>query len=179
MTPTVPPESPSPTKAFEDQAQPDGEASPQSTALLQKGVIGNDLPFNSAEVLPAGTLLTVRLKSPLTARDQDSNTTFEGIIDDPVIVDGNTLIPSGVVVSGHVGQVRISNMRPDRGYVRLTLESLNLDGLDLPLKTSNLFARQKGRDIKSATIRLEKGRRLTFQLTEPFRPETEHFSASQ
>lgn len=178
-TPGLPNEGASSATPIEDRAHDSKGTSPQAAALIQKSVVGNDLPFGSTEVLPSGTLLSVRLKSPLTAQAQESNTRFEAIVDDPVILDGNTLIPRGAVVSGRVGQVRISTVRPDRGYVRLTLESLNLDGLDLPLKTANLFARQKSGDLKSGTIRLEKGRRLTFQTTEPFYPDAQNLSTAR
>lgn len=164
--------------SFEDRRPNTPAASSESAALLQKNVSGSGLPFGSSEMLPPGTLITVRLKSPLIAENDESNATFEAVFDEAVIADGNTLIPRGSVASGRVGAVRISNLRPDRGYVRLTLESVSLDGLDLAMKTANLFARQKSGDLRSGTIRLEKGRRLTFQLTEAFNPEAERVSAS-
>ena len=172
----LPQEAASSNTPASDRAQNSGQSNSQSTALLQKSVVGSDLPFGSPDVLPAGTLLAVRLKSTLMAQDNASNGTFEAIVDDSVAVDGNTLIPRGTVASGRIGSVRISDVRPDRGYVRLSLESLNLDGLDLPLKTATLFARQKSGAMQSGTIRLEKGHRLTFQVIEPFYADARHLS---
>jgi len=161
---------------FEDSARGSGEDGAPTTAVLEKNIVGN-LPFENRQVLPAGSLLTVRLKSPLTAENEGSKGTFAATVDEPVIAEGMTLIPEGAQVSGRIGQVRISNMRPDRGYVRLELESVSLDGFDLPVQTADLFARQISGDVRPGTIRLEKGRRLTFRLTEPFYPGAQHSSA--
>ncbi len=172
-TPAVPTENIPSATPFEDRPHDSSQGSPQSAALLERNFVGSDLPFGSTETLPPGTLLTVRLKSPLTAQNGGSNATFEAIVDDAVVVDGNTLIPKGTVASGRVGAVRISNLQPDRGYVRLTLESLSMDGRSLPLQTANLFARQTFGDLRSGSIHLEKGRQLTFHLTEAFHAEAE------
>ena len=52
--------------------------------------------------------------------------------------------------------------------VRLALESVHMGGVDVPVQTASLFARQgPAADISPSTVRLEKGRRLTFRLTEP------------
>jgi hypothetical protein len=84
------------------------------------------------------------------------------------VVEGNTLIPRDAVVSGRVESARTSKIRPDRGYVRLSLDSVQVDGLAVPVETASLFARHlPASDADSATIRLEKGRRLTFRLKEP------------
>jgi hypothetical protein len=106
-----------------------------------------NIPFHNAQEsdyqnqalqnLPAGTLLTVRLKSP--------------------IASGN----------------------PDHGYLRLTLASIHLAGLDVPVETSSLFVRANAAQTQSSQIqvpkgeassriiRLESGRRLVFRLTKP------------
>src|SRR3954468_6322915 len=123
-------------------------------------------PFENAQVLPAGTLLTVSLKTTVTAGvPKDS---FEAVVDVPVSADGNVLIPRGATVSGRIESARISKVQPDRGYVRLTLESVHVDSLSTPVQTASLFARQRTPTPPNpGTIRLEKGRRFTFRLTEP------------
>jgi hypothetical protein len=128
-----------------------------------------DLPFQDPQNLPAGTLLTVRTKNPISAENPDANATFEAIVDQPVVVEGNKLVPLGAAVSGRVESARASNLKRNRGYVRLTLESIQLAGLNVPVQTSSLFVRgQAGptRPPQSPVVRLEKGRRLVFRLTE-------------
>ena len=132
------------------------------------------LPFRDDQSLPAGTLLTVRLKNPISAEDPASaRGTFEAVVDEPLVVNGNILVPRGASAAGRVESARSSNVKRNRGYVRLILDSIDVSGRDLPVQTSSLFARGIFDDATAgeastppAVIRLEKGRRLTFRLTE-------------
>ena len=137
------------------------------------------LPFRDSQNLPAGTLLTVRLKRPISAQNPIANGTFEALVDEAVVVEGNRLVPRGAVVEGRVESARASDVRRSGGYVRLALDSLHLAGGNLPIRTSSLFVRgSAGGNLvpqgeippsgpTATAIRIEKGRRLTFRLTEP------------
>ena len=142
-----------------------------------------DLPFHDPQSLPAGTLLTVRTKNPISAENPDANEIFEAMVDQPVVIDGNQLVPLGAMVSGRVESARASNLKRNRGYIRLTLESIQLAGSDLPVQTSSLFVRGRASPAQSSegpVVRLERGRRLVFRLTEPVevaatqRPPADH-----
>ena len=136
-----------------------------------------DLPFHDPQNLPAGTLLTVRLKNPISAEHADATAIFEAVVDQPILMEGNPLVPVGATVSGRVESARASNLKRNRGYLRLTLASIHLAGVDVPLQTSSLFVGGKAGQTQapqsldgqaSATVvRLEKGRRLVFRLTQP------------
>lgn len=178
------------------------------------------LPFHDPANLPAGTLLTVRLKNSISAENPGANGNFEAVVDDPVVIEGNRLVPRGATVVGRVESARVSRVKRNRGYIRLALDSIHFAGVSLPIQTSSLFVRgsagntqvstrqgtrgegaqgdvargdvERG-DVEPAdaaqaedsagqsafsqgknppsqaspvTIRLEKGRRLTFRLTE-------------
>lgn len=141
-------------------------ASTSEAAAPSGPVSPGALPFQNAQALPTGTLLTVELKSPLVA-DAGSRGAFEAVLDEAVILDGNVVIPRGAEVSGRIELVRISEVRPDRGFVRLVLVSVRVDDHLVPVQTASLFARQLAQSKGDAEeIRLEKGRRLTFRLTE-------------
>jgi len=156
-------------------ANPDGSQAPQDA--------DRGLPFQDAKNLPAGTLLTVRLKDPIS-ENPGVKGTFEAVVDEPVVIEGNRLVPRGASVAGRVESAQASNLRHNHGYVRLALDSIHLSGANLPVQTSSLFVRgnavaslaPQGEDQGEETqpgsphagvIRLEKGRRLTFRLTEP------------
>ena len=136
------------------------------------------LPFHDRQSLPAGTLLTVRLKNPVSAENPDANVTFEAIVDEPVVVEGNQLVSRGATVAGRVESARASNLKRDRGYVRLALDSIRVAGLTVPIQTSSLFvsgnsgetrvppAGTPQNDSDVTVVHLEKGRRLTFRLNE-------------
>jgi hypothetical protein len=162
------------------------------------------LPFHDSQNLPAGTLLTVRLRNPISAENLGAHATFVGVVDEPVVIAGNKLVPRGATVAGRVESAQASNLRHNRGYLRLALESIQLGGVSLPVQTSSLFVRGTAADVhaaqtegpqnanpqsvgsqsrgphsaapqsdtqlgesSAAVVSLEKGRRLTFRLTEP------------
>ncbi len=150
---------------FHDDASPLAE----STALHTSEVgPENRPPFQNAQNVPAGTLLMVRLKNPISAAKVGGPNLFEASLDQPVVVEGNTLIPRGAAVTGHVESARLSKVKPGRGYVRLALQSVQVSGVDLPLHTASLFVRQNSpEDASGPTVHLEKGHRLAFRLMEP------------
>lgn len=138
-----------------------------------------NLPFRDSPNLPAGTLLAVRLKNPISAENPDANGTFQAVVDEPVVIEGNKLVPLGTVVSGRIESARASNLKRNNGYLRLTLDSIDIAGSKLSVQTSSLFVRGNAGQtqtpqghvspgkVSATVIRLEKGRRLTFRLTEP------------
>ncbi len=137
-------------------------------------------PFENARSLPIGTLLTVRLSDPLTAGGKGNDLAFEAVVDQSVLIDENTVLPQGTSVSGRVESARTSEMKPERGYVRLVLASVHLGGIEIPVQTASLFARQGPAARASlSTVRLEKGRRLTFRLTEPVSLNPQRTKASR
>jgi hypothetical protein len=159
-------------------------SAPQASPTAQDTGSNPDtgLPFHGLQNhdptnLPAGTLLTVRLKNSISAENPGANGTFEAVVDEPVVIEGNKLVPRGAAVLGRVESARASNVKRNRGYVRLVLNSIHLAGMSLPIQTSSLFVRGSAGDAptgetppgeaSTVMIRLEKGRRLTFRLTEP------------
>jgi len=156
---------------FQSGRSSEGAAADGSiSAAGENGAIPDaGLPFHDSRNVPAGTLLTVRLKEPIDVETPGAKSLFDAVLDHAVVIDGDTLVPRGAIVTGRVESARVSKMKPERGYVRLALESVRIGESDLPVQTSSLFARQTpSRDVSSSTIHLEKGRPLTFRLTESF-----------
>jgi hypothetical protein len=142
-----------------------------------------DLPFRAGPQLhnlPAGTLLTVQLESPLTSGKVHAGDEFTASVAAPLIIDGNTLIDRGTAVTGSIESMQSRPGRPRgspaTGYFRLTLTAIEVEGREVPIQTSSLFARAAWRvQTTSAAsssqgsdgVRIEEGRRLTFRLTLP------------
>jgi hypothetical protein len=155
------------------------EANPSGSATAQNDSpnLEAPLPFHDPQNLPAGTLVTVRLKNAISTQNPGAKGAFEAVVDEAVVVEGNKLVPRGATVIGRVESTRSSDIGRNRGYVRLTLDSIHLGEVRLPISTSSLFVRG---DTGNATasqgdashtafprlIHVEKGRRLTFRLTE-------------
>lgn len=142
------------------------------------------VPFNASgsRHVPMGTLLAVRLESSFSSARIQAGRTFSAVLDEPIIVEGDTIVPPGATVKGRVESARASGPNVNSGYLRLTLESMQIAGKEIPLQTSSLFARDNGSELsdlkadfggrgpKPAGMRnakLKKGRRLTFRLITP------------
>jgi hypothetical protein len=153
-----------PTTPFRDIDDPDShpDVAPISSTS------DNGVPFHDSRDLPVGTLLTVRLRDAI--HSDPPGATFVAQVDDPIVIEGEMIIPRGASVAGRIESARSSTMKHSRGYVRLTLDQVELAGRDLPIRTSSLFARanaveSQGRKA-SDMVSLEQGRRLTFRLAE-------------
>jgi hypothetical protein len=164
-------------------------------------------PFHAAShsrSLPAGTLITVRLEGALSIARIRPGDSFSASVAGPLTIDGDTLIERGTPVSGRVEATQPSADRPgqapDPAFIRLTLNTITVDGHTLPLQTSSLFATatpatgtlakatfQTGSspvsvdpNLKANDFRLVQGRRLTFRLTAPvILPDTNSIADGQ
>jgi hypothetical protein len=138
---------------------------------------GRRLPFAAVHDLPAGTLMVVRLEKSISTKG-GATSTFVAVIDKPVTLEGNTVVPRGAIVQGQVEGGLAPKGARDAGYVRLNLESINVDGTEVPILTSTLFARGSPPRRNSSSsvgfgqpgankIFMKSGRQLTFRLSAP------------
>jgi hypothetical protein len=95
----------------------------------------------ASDGIPAGTELTILLQRPLSSADFQAGDSFQAVLDEPLIVAGATLAPRGSPVTGSVVAAKPSSGPHDLGYLRLTLESIALNGKSIPLQTSSIFAK--------------------------------------
>jgi hypothetical protein len=141
------------------------------------------MPFQAGlqpRILPSGTLLTVQLEDSLSTSNVHTGDAFTASVAAPLTMDGDTLIERGTSVSGRVesaqSQADRPGLVPGPGYFRLTLNAITVEGRQLPLQTSSLFARGQPpnlsssgnrSDLRADGVQVQKGRRLTFRLTAP------------
>lgn len=123
------------------------------------------MPFRTgshSRILPSGTLLTVQLEDALSTAKVRVGDPFVASVAASLAVDGDPLIERGAMATGHIESVRTD---AGSGYFQLTLTAIAVEGRQLALQTSSLFA--AGKAQQSDEIRVQKGRRLTFRLTSP------------
>jgi len=161
---------------FQNAANAPAGATPHLSPVdPNKGSMGeSSLPFRDSQDLPAGTLVTVRLKEPISSDYPGESLGFGAVVDEPVQVEGTTLLPRGASVAGRVESARTSQVKRNRGYIRLTLDAIDFGGRQLPVQTASLFVHGNTghsplseSESSSQVIHLESGRRLTFRLIEP------------
>jgi hypothetical protein len=98
-------------------------------------------------VAPAGSVLRVRLDQALDTKRSRPGDRFSGVLDSPLSVDGNNILPKGTIVEGHVLNVHSSGRLKGRAALVLTLDSCQRDGRTLAL-SAGTAARVSGRHRK-------------------------------
>jgi hypothetical protein len=91
--------------------------------------------------IPAGTPITVRMQESLSSASARPGERFDAVIDEPVIVDGQNVLPVGTPVSGHVTVARHSGRLHHPGELGLTLDTVTVGQQQVSLGTSNVVAR--------------------------------------
>jgi len=120
----------------------------------------------AATRLPEGSAITIRLGAQLSSASAHAGDTFDGSIDSPVLTDGQTLVPRGAATVGRVLDAKPSS-GTDRGYLRVALVSLQVDGKTVLLDTTSIFAKSGARDGGGARdVVFPPERRLTFHVTQ-------------
>jgi hypothetical protein len=100
--------------------------------------------------IPAGTPIYIRLQSGVSSRSSRSGDAFEAVVDEPIVVNGETLVARGAQATGRVVEAKPSGRLHASGYLRLTLASIRINGKTIPVETSSVFAKggsHKKRDI--------------------------------
>lgn len=78
----------------------------------------------SKVLIPAGTVLHVRLDTTLTSKSSKEGDRFRGVIERPVTVGGMDAVPQGSIVEGHVTFVKPSKRIKGVGEMRIVLDQI-------------------------------------------------------
>lgn len=101
--------------------------------------------------VPAGTQLSIRLNDPLDSERNQVGDTFHGSLSAPIIVDGETVIPSGADVAGRVANVQSAGRFAGNSLLTLELTSLDVNGRSYSLQTNQWTRAGKGEGKNTAT----------------------------
>lgn len=113
--------------------------------LLAVGAIAVSSTINRSEsiAVPAGTEIRVRLSDSIATNRNTAGDSFDAVVAEPVLIDGKTVIPKGAQVRGEVVSVRESGRLAGVARMRLELRSVEVDGEEYDLRTSD-FSRRGG-----------------------------------
>ncbi|MGH9788004.1 MAG: hypothetical protein ACRD4U_04780 [Candidatus Acidiferrales bacterium] len=98
-------------------------------------------------VVPAGTVLTVRLTTALSSKTNEPGDDFVGVIDRDVMVGDKVAIPAGSEVNGTVIQAEASGRLKQRAKLALTLSEVEVDGETYEV-TTTATGGQEGSKLK-------------------------------
>ena len=110
------------------------------------------LPFSKNEPveLSKGTPIYVRLQHSISSATAQTGQNFSAVLDEPLVINGRTIVPEGAELHGHVIAVRKSGHLHNAGYLRLTHSSISLSGTEIPLETNSLFV--EGCSIRNLNV---------------------------
>lgn len=116
-------------------------AQPPTVAADTPAAPQQQLPFVEGKplVVPANTAIYVRLQQSISSATAQSGQNFSAELDEPLVVEGQTLAPKGAPVTGKVVAARESGHMHNAGYLRITLSSITLNGKTVPLQTNSVF----------------------------------------
>ena len=102
--------------------------------------------------VPAGTILSIRMSQTISVKHAQAGQPFTGTIVNPIIVDGNTVIPSGATAEGMVVNAHKRGHFKGKSYLQLTLTGLNVHGQHYRIDTSSMTSTKKGKGKRSAAF---------------------------
>lgn len=94
--------------------------------------------FSLADV-PPGTPILVHLQTPLSSSLSHPGESFKAILDEAIVVNGQTIARMGTQVTGKILQAKASDPAREAGYLRLSLIAITVEGQPWPLQTSSIF----------------------------------------
>lgn len=106
----------------------------------------------AAASIPSGTPITIRLQTAVSSASSHSGESFDAVLDEPLIVNGQTVAPRGASVTGRIVSAKSSGHLKDPGYLRLTLMSLAINGKQLPIQTSTIFAKGSSHEKRNLAM---------------------------
>ena len=103
-------------------------------------------------VVAAGTAINVRLGSALGSKLSQAGQTFSGSVAKDVLVGGAVAIPQGATVSGTVTDAKALGKFAGGAVLQVRLDSINLNGSDIPVQTALRTFSEKGKGKRTAVI---------------------------
>lgn len=129
-------------------AAPTEAASQPREKAAEKKPVAEEKPI----VIPAETVMTVRLAQAVGSKISHSGDNFTATVANPVDVDGKTVIPSGASASGTVADAAPLGRFKGGAVLRLTLDSVTVHGRTYPIETTAVTRTQAGKGKRTATM---------------------------
>lgn len=104
-----------------------------------------------AEVVPEGATITAQLDRQLSVEENEEGDTFHATVSEPVVRDGETLVPEGALIRGKVTAVQQSDEEDEPNVMKLQFDRIEVRGEEYALDS----------ELIEATPETESGETLT------------------
>ena len=102
--------------------------------------------------VPAGTTVTISLGSAVGSKLSQSGQTFNGSVAKDVLVGSAVAIPRGATVNGTVADAKPLGRFAGGAVLQLRLDSINVNGADMPVQTALKTFSAKGKGKRTAVL---------------------------
>jgi hypothetical protein len=109
-------------------------------------------PATQPLVVPAGTILTVRLAQSVGSKTSQPGETFAATVATPVEVRGKMAIPAGASAAGTVVDAKPLGRFKGGAALSLKLDSVTINGTEHPIQTSAVVRSEKGKGKRTAVM---------------------------
>jgi hypothetical protein len=107
-------------------------------------------PPTVAISVPAGTELAIRINERINVKTTHAGDHFSGEVVEPVLSNGNIVIPRGTPVSGRVDEAHRRGHFEGRSILELRLTSMTLSGYQYPIDTHDNVTAKRGKGRRTA-----------------------------
>lgn len=124
--------------------------SPASTRSKQASAPSAPPPPPAPVVVPAGTVLTVRLGQSLSSKDSQAGAMFSATTASPVTINAKTAIPQGSQAQGIVRDAKKAGKFKGGAVLSLELTSLVVNGFKYNISTQEVSQTSTGKGKRTA-----------------------------
>jgi hypothetical protein len=103
-------------------------------------------------IVPSGTSVTVTLGSALGSKLSQAGQTFTGTVAKDITVGNEVVIPKGSTVAGTVTDAKALGKFKGGAVLDIRLDSINLNGYDMPVQTAARSFTEKGKGKRTAVL---------------------------
>ena len=103
-------------------------------------------------VIPAGTVITVRLQQPLSSKSNKPGDRFEATLSQPLSVNGKTVLPNGTLTGGTVTDAKDAGRFKGAATLNLALDTIVVQGTHYQVETTEITQTSKGKGKRSAAM---------------------------
>jgi hypothetical protein len=138
---------PSETTADNASAAGASDKSAEKTGKTEKAK-----PEARAVVVPAGTVLTVRLGNAVGSKISSPGQSFSATLAQPIEIEGKQVVPAGTNATGTVVDAKPLGRFKGGALLKIKLVSLSLNGNDKEIETSSVTRTEKGKGKRTAVM---------------------------
>ena len=113
-------------------------------------------PAPKKVTIPSGTTMTIRLADAIDSETAQPGQTFRATLDSPLASEGDTAIPSGYDVQGHVVDVKSAGKFAGKSELVLQLDRIMVGGKSYSIQTDQ-YRREGGSRSKNTAEKVGAG----------------------